>query len=430
MSARICYNPLLFVGRFVGRIMARGINRLSAKAVETTKRPGLVADGGGLYLQVSRAGAKSWLFKFMLNGRAREMGLGSLKAVSLASAREKVTFCRSSLADGIDPIEARKTIHGREPTAERKTITFEEAANTYIAAHEAAWKNAKHSSQWRNTLAADAYPVAGRLLVSDIDTEVVMMILTPIWSVKPETAGRLRGRIEKILAWATVSGFRQGGNPAQWHNHLDNLLPAKSRIHSVKHHPAMPYQEIEGFLLQLRKREGIAALALEFLIYTAARTSEVRGAPWREFDLDSGIWTIPGPRMKGKKEHRVPLAERALEIVRELKSHATGDFVFPGGKPGKGLSDMALLSVLRRLGIKETVHGFRSSFRDWAADQTQFPREVAEQALAHTISNKVEAAYLRSDLFEKRRRLMSQWATHLDTPKGKVVSFNARRELA
>ena len=402
------------MGKFVGRIMARGTNRLSAKAVETTKRPGLVADGGGLYLQVPRAGAKSWLFKFMLNGRAREMGLGSLKAVSLASAREKVTFSRSSLADGIDPIEARKTVHGRDPTAERKTITFEEAANAYIAAHEAGWKNAKHASQWRNTLAAHAYPVAGRLLVSDIDTEVVMLILTPIWSLKPETAGRLRGRIEKILAWATVSGFRQGQNPAQWHNHLDNLLPAKSRIHSVKHHPAMPYQEIEGFLLQLRKRDGIAALALEFLIYTAARTSEVRGASWSEFDLDSGIWTIPGPRTKARKEHRVPLAERPLEIVRGLQRNATGDFVFPGGKPGKGLSDMALLSVLRRLEIKLTVHGFRSSFRDWAAEQTQVPREVAEQALAHTLGNKVEAAYLRSDFFEKRRNLMNLWAAHLE----------------
>ena len=410
--------------------MARGINRLSAKAVETTKRPGLVADGGGLYLQVSRAGAKSWLFKFMLKGRAREMGLGSLKAVSLASAREKVTFSRSSLADGIDPIEARKTIHGREPTAERKTITFEEAANAYLAAHEAGWKNAKHASQWRNTLAAHAYPVAGRLLVSDIDTEVVMLILTPIWSLKPETAGRLRGRIEKILAWATVSGFRQGQNPAQWHNHLDNLLPAKSRIHSVKHHPAMPYQEIEGFLLQLRKREGIAALALEFLIYTAARTSEVRGASWSEFDLDSGVWTIPGPRTKVGKEHRIPLAERPLQIVRDLRSFTSGAFVFPGGKPGKGLSDMALLSVLRRLEIKLTVHGFRSSFRDWAAEQTQVPREVAEQALAHTLGNKVEAAYLRSDFFEKRRDLMNLWAAHLDSPTGEVLAFSPQNRKA
>jgi integrase len=406
--------------------MARGINRLSAKAVETTKRPGLVADGGGLYLQVSQTGAKSWLFKFMLNGHAREMGLGSLKAVSLASAREKVTFCRASLADGIDPIEARKTVHGREPTAEHKTITFEDAANAYMAAHEAGWKNAKHASQWRNTLAADAYPVAGKLLVSDIDTEVVMMILTPIWSLKPETAGRLRGRIEKIIAWATVSGFRQGQNPAQWHNHLDNLLPAKSRIHSVKHHAAMPYQEIEGFLVQLRKRNGIAAQALEFLIYTAARTSEVRGASWSEFDLDSGIWTIPGPRMKGKKEHRVPLAERPLEIVREFKRNASGNFVFPGEKPGKGLSDSAMLSVLRRLETKPTVHGFRSSFRDWAGEQTPVPREVAEQALAHKTDNKVEAAYLRSDFFEKRRDLMDLWAAHLGSPTGEVLAFSSQ----
>ena len=257
-----------------------------------------------------------------------------------------------------------------------------------------------------------------------------MLILTPIWSLKPETAGRVRGRIEKILAWATVSGYRQGQNPAQWRGHLDNLLPAKSRIHSVRHHPAMPYQEIGDFILQLRERDGIAAQALEFIIYTAARTSEVRGASWDEFDLDLGIWTIPGPRTKVGKKHRIPLAERPLQIVRDLRSFTSGGFVFPGGKAGTGLSDMALLSVLRRLEIKQTVHGFRSSFRDWAAEQTQFPREVAEQALAHTIGNKVEAAYLRSDLFEKRRHLMQAWATYLDTPKGKVVAFNARREFA
>jgi integrase len=358
------------------------------------------------------------------------MGLGSSKAVSLAGAREKATLCRSSLADGIDPIEARKSGLARDPATERKTITFEEAADAYIAAHESGWKNAKHATQWRNTLAAEAYPVAGKLPVSDITTEVVMLILRPIWGLKPETAGRLRGRIERVLDWATVSGFRQGQNPAQWRGHLENLLPAKSRIHVVSHRPAMPYQEIGAFLLRLRERDGTAAQALEFTIYTAARTSEVRGALWEELDLDRAVWTIPGPRTKVGKEHRIPLAERPLEIVRGLHSNASGDYVFPGGRPGKGLSDMALLSVLRRLGIKETVHGFRSSFRDWAADQTQFPREVAEQALAHTISNKVEAAYLRSDFFEKRRRLMSQWAAHLDTPKGKVVPFNARRELA
>ncbi|MEC7490693.1 MAG: integrase arm-type DNA-binding domain-containing protein [Pseudomonadota bacterium] len=406
----------------MGSSMAHGINRLSARAVETTKNPGLLADGGGLYLQVSKSGAASWLYKFMLNGRSREMGLGSLKAVSLADAREKAALCRCSLANGIDPIEARKADRSRNIAADQRTVTFADAADAYIATHESGWKNAKHASQWRNTLAAYAYPIAGQVLVSDVDTEIVMRILRPIWAVKPETAGRLRGRIERILDWATVSGYRQGQNPAQWRGHLDNLLPAKSRIHDVKHHPAMPYQEIGDFILQLRERDGIAAQALEFLIYTAARTSEVRGALWAEFDLDSGVWTIPGLRTKAGKEHRIPLAERPLEIVRELKRNATGDFVFPGGKPGKRLSDMALLSVLRRLEIKQTVHGFRSSFRDWAAEQTQFPREVAEQALAHTIANKVEAAYLRSDLLEKRRHLMNRWATHLDTPKGEVVA--------
>ena len=414
----------------MGRIVACGINRLSARAVETAKNSGLIADGGGLYLQVSKSGAKSWLYKFMLNGHSREMGLGSLKAISLAEAREKATFCRALLADGIDPIEARKSDRSRSIAADRKTITFAEAADAYIATHETGWKNAKHAAQWRNTLAADAYPVAGRIQVSDIDTEAVMRILRPIWALKPETAGRLRGRIERILDWATVSGFREGQNPAQWRGHLENLLPAKSRIHSVKHHPAMPYQEVGGFVLQLREQGGLAAQALEFLIYTAARTSEVRGASWDEFDLDRGIWTIPGPRTKVGKEHRIPIAERPLQIVKGLHNSGTGDFVFPGGRPEKGLSDMAMLSVLRRLEIKQTVHGFRSSFRDWAADQTQFPREIAEQALAHAIGNKVEVAYLRSDLFEKRRHLMYLWATYLDAPKGKVIAFSDRRELA
>ena len=265
----------------------------------------------------------------------------------------------------------------RDLATDQEVITFEAAADAYIAAHESGWKNAKHASQWRNTLAADAYPVAGRLSVSDIDTDVVMRILKPIWGLKPETAGRLRGRIERVLDWPTVSGFRQGQNPAQWRGHLEYLLPAKYRIHSVKHHPAMPYQEIGDFLLRLRERDGIAALALTFTIYTAARTFEVLGAPWTELDLDRGIWTIPATRTKTKTgtEHRVSLTERPLQIIRDLRSTTTGDFVFPSRKSGKGLSDMALLSVLRRLGIKETVHGFRSSFRDWAAEQAIGPHD-------------------------------------------------------
>jgi integrase len=343
--------------------MARGINRLSARAVETTKNSGLLADGGGLYLQVSKSGAKSWLYKFMLNGHSREMGLGSLKAISLADARERVTFCRASLADGIDPIKARKSDRGRSIVADQNTITFADAADAYIATHETGWKNAKHATQWRNTLSVDAYPIAGQLQVSDIDTAVVMRILRPIWALKPETAGRLRGRIERILDWATVSGFRKGQNPAQWRGHLENLLPAKSRIHSVQHHPAMPYQEIGDFILQLREQDGVAAQALEFLIYTAARTSEVRGASWGEFDLNRGIWTIPGSRTKIGKEHRIPIAARPLLIAKGFHGTGAGDFVFPGGRPGKGLSDMAMLSVLRRLEIKQTVHGFRPSSR-------------------------------------------------------------------
>ena len=254
-----------------------------------------------------------------------------------------------------------------------------------------------------------------------------MQILKPIWREKPETASRLRGRIERIFNWATVSGYRQGQNPAQWRGHLDNLLPAKTRVRRVRHHPAMPYHEIGDFILQLRERDGVAPLALEFTILAAARTSEVLGAPWKEFDLERAIWTIPVERMKkGRKEHRVPLVERTLEILRDMRDTAISDYVFPGAKPGRGLSNMALLAVLRRLDRTETVHGFRSSFRDWAAEVTNFPREVAEQALAHAIGNKVEAAYLRSDLFEKRLRLMETWAAYLDAPKGEVVPLRAR----
>ena len=418
------------MGRFVGRKMAHGIHKLAARTVESAQTPGLLADGGGLYLQVSKSASKSWLFRFMLNRRSREMGLGSLKAVSLASAREKAAHCRSLLADGVDPIEARKTEREATRLPQVKSITFEEAADAYIAAHEPGWKNAKHASQWRNTLRTYALPIAGSLSVSDFDTSIVMQILRPVWTSKPETASRLRGRIERILDWSSVSGFREGQNPAQWRGHLENLLPSKSRVHNVKHHPAMHYQEVGAFVHQIRDQDGMAAQALEFLIYTAARTSEVIGAEWDEINLDQGVWTIPDWRTKTGKEHRVPLADRPLKIIEGRHYGQRDRFVFPGGKLGKGLSNMAMLSVLRRSNIKQTVHGFRSSFRDWAADQTQFPREVIEQALAHTIGNKVEAAYLRSDLFEKRRHLMDLWASYLDAPSGNIIDFTNRRELA
>ncbi len=386
-----------------------------------------MADGGGLYLQVSSSGAKSWLFRFMLNGRAREMGLGSLRAVSLACAREKAAHCRALLAEGTDPIEAREAERSNELAAGRKTITFKEAADAYIAAHQSGWRNEKHASQWRNTLEAYAYPVFGRSLASEIDTGLVMQVLAPIWSEKTETANRVRGRIERVLDWATVSGYRQGQNPARWRGHLDNLLPKPSRLRKVRHHTAMPYHEVGDFVRQLRRYGGVAPRALEFVIFTAARTSEVIGATWDEVDLKLATWTVPAERMKGNREHRVPLVEPAVEALSSMRDLATGDHVFPGASPGRGLSNMALLAVLRRCGLAATVHGFRSSFRDWAAEETNFPREVAEQALAHSQPDSVEAAYRRGDLFSKRRRLMEAWAQYLEAQTAEVVALPTRR---
>lgn len=410
--------------------MGRSINKLSARTVDTAKRQGLLADGGGLYLQVGKAGAKSWLFRFTLDRRAREMGIGSLRSVSLASAREKAARCRTLLADGIDPIEARKATKSKQLAVDRKTINFCNAAEAYIVAHEAGWRNDKHASQWRNTLQSYAYPVLGDVLVSDIDTDLVMQVLQPIWLEKSETASRIRGRIERILGWATVSGYRKGQNPAAWRGHLDNLLPALGRVRRVRHHTAMPYQEIGYLITQLRERDGMAPRALEFAILTAARTSEVLGAIWNEFDLKLAIWTVPAGRMKGGREHRVPLSIRALEIIRGMHIIATDNYVFPGANPGRGLSNMALLSLLKRLQVQATTHGFRSSFRDWSAEATDFPREVAEQALSHANASETERAYWRSDLIEKRRQLMETWAAYLDTPNGEVVPLRTRRELA
>ena len=392
--------------------MAHSINKLSARFVQTTQKSGKVADGGGLYLQVSKTGSKSWIFRFMLNGCAREMGLGSLNRVSLAQARQQAAKCRMLLGNKIDPIEYRVS-SSNSGEDESKTIRFEEAALRYIEAHEISWKNKKHASQWRNTLQTYVFPVFGDLDVSNIKTDNVVEVLSPIWKVKTETAARIRGRIERVLDWAAVSGFRSGENPARWNGHLQNLLPSQSSIHIVQHHKAMPYDDLPSFITSLKRLEGISSKALEFLIYTATRTSETIGARWSEIDLTNQTWTIPAERTKTTSEHRVPLSRPALSLLNSLYASRHDTFVFPSDNRSKGLSDMAMLQVLRRMGIPYTVHGFRSSFRDWAAEQTNVQREVAEQALGHAIGNKVEAAYRRSDLFEKRRILMSKWAAFL-----------------
>ncbi len=386
----------------------------------------MYADGGGLYLQVSDARARSWIFRFSLYGRSREMGLGPLHDVSLADAREKAAECRKLKREGMDPIEAREAERRRALLEAAKAITFKDAANSYIKAHGVSWQNAKHADQWQNTLTTYAYPVIGSLPVQSVDVGLILKVIEPIWATKPETASRVRGRIEAVLDWASARGYRQGENPARWRGHLENLLPRPSKVRRVEHHAALPYSEIGAFIAELQKQNGTAARALEFLILTAARTGEVIGAQWGEIDLAQKLWTIPADRMKSRKAHRVPISARALAIIESMEDLRDGNSLFPGGKPEEPLSNMAILSLLKRMGRDDlTVHGFRSSFRDWVAERTSYPSELAEMALAHTVANKVEAAYRRGDMFEKRRRLMNEWARYCASPQkiGKVVNI-------
>jgi integrase len=401
--------------------LARELGKLSAVALRKIDKAGLYPDGGGLYLQVTKGGARTWVYRFMLHGRAREMGLGPLHIVGLAEAREKARECRRLRHEGIDPIEARKARQAEQRLAEATAMTFQECAERYIEAHRAGWKNPKHAKQWRSTLETYVYPVFGSLPVQAIDVGLVMKALQPIWQAKPETASRVRGRIEAVLDWAKALGYRNGENPAQWRGHLDNLLPARSKVRKVEHHPALPYTDMGEFLADLHQQDGVGARALEFLILTATRTGEVIGARWEEFDLVAKMWTMPAERMKAGKEHRVPLSERALAIVEEMKAERVNNhpFVFPGGRQGRPLSNMAMLKLLGRMDRGDlTAHGFRSSFRDWAAECTHFPAEVVEMALAHTVGDKVEAAYRRGDLFQKRRDLMEAWARYCETRPG------------
>jgi integrase len=391
--------------------MARTIGKLTAVAITQAKRRGYYGDGGGLFLQVSTSGAKSWVFRFKQGGRLREMGLGPTHTVSLAEARQKALECRKVRLDGRDPIEARRTERMQVKLDAAKATTFAACAERYIASHKAGWRNLKHAAQWPATLGSYVYPVFGSLPVQAVDVGLVMKAIEPIWVQKPETASRVRGRIECVLDWATARGYRQGENPARWRGHLENLLPKKSKVRRVEHHAALPYAEIAPFVAELRQQSGVAAWALEFAILTAARTGEVIGAKWDEIDLGERLWTVPAERMKAGKEHRVPLSDASLAILDDLRKVQQDNFVFPGGKAGRPISNMAMLMLLRRMGRGDlTAHGFRSSFRDWAAERTTFPAEVAEMALAHTVSDKVEAAYRRGDLVQKRRQLAEAWA--------------------
>jgi integrase len=393
------------------------MGKLTALGVERATKPGLYSDGDGLNLQVSGAGARSWIFRYSLRGKARYLGLGSATAISLKRARELAAEARRLRAEGIDPIERRRDQRVAEQLQQAKTMTLRSCGEGYIAAHEAAWRNEKHRQQWRSTLATYVYPVAGDLPVQDIDTSLALKILEPIWRKKPETAGRVRGRLELILDWAKARGFRAGENPARWRGHLSNLLPRRSKIAKVKHHAALPYDELGAFMADLRARPSTSARCLVFTILTAARTSEATGATWDEVDLVAGLWTIPGPRMKSGRQHRVPLSGRAADIISEQRARRDGAYVFPGMRDGMPLSNMALLAMLKVMGRADlTTHGFRSTFRTWGAERTNFAREVVEAALAHIVGDETERAYQRGDLFDKRRRLMVAWAEFCDKP--------------
>lgn len=393
--------------------MAHQIKKLSAKLVANLSSPGYYGDGDGLWLQIARSGSKSWIFRFTLAGKAREMGLGGLKAVSLSIARERAGQCRLVLSEGKDPIVERNASRTSDAMRKSRLKTFDQCASAYISAHRASWKNLKHIAQWESTLANYASPVFGALPVSDVDTDLVVKVLRPIWNVKTETAVRLRGRIESILDWATVSKYRIGDNPARWRGHLENLLADPNKIAPVVNFPALNWREIAAFMHDLRAREGVAARAVEFAILTACRSGEVRGAAWAEIDLEEAVWIVPAARMKAGKEHRVPLSTQAMALLLQMPRE--GAFVFPGRSKDSILSDMSLTAVLRRMERDDiTVHGFRSTFRDWCSEAVgnAFAREVCEHALAHSLPNKVEAAYRRGDLFDKRIPLMQAWADY------------------
>lgn len=408
--------------------MARQKNKLTARSVASITKPGMHGDGENLWLVVTPSRTKNWVFRYTFKGKSHTMGLGPVSLVSLQEARQKAQDARRLLLEGIDPLDQRKADRAAKHFAQATAITFQDAATKYIKSHKAGWKNAKHAAQWTSTLETYAYPEIGTLPVASIDVGLVMRVVEPIWATKAETASRLRGRIEAVLDWSRVRGYREGENPARWKGNLDHLLPARSKVRRVKHHPALPYAEVGDFVQELRKQEGTGACALEFAILTGCRTGEVLGSTWGEINLDAKLWTLPAERMKSGQEHRVPLSNRAIDILISLGQEHSMDAdrpLFPGQRLKKPLSNMAFLMLLRRMERSDiTAHGFRSTFRDWAAEQTPYPSEVAEMALAHVVGNKVEAAYRRGDLFEKRRKLMDAWAGYCDRPsksEGDVV---------
>ncbi len=390
---------------------------LTALEIKHSK-PGMHADGGGLYLHVGKAGNASWIFRFQLNKRRREMGLGALSALSAVEARAKAAELKATVGRGIDPLDVKAAARRDEVQAEASqreenvlnAATFKAATERHLALKESGWRNAKHRQQWENTLATYAYPIIGELPVRDITPQHVLQVLEPIWSTKPETASRVRMRIEAVLNSAKVLGWRTGENPALWRGNLDAALPPRSKVRTVKHHAALHWREISTFMAQLRQRDGLSARALEFAILTAARSGEVRKATWSEIDFEQELWIVPAKRMKAGREHRVPLSQSVLQLLNEMPRFQGYDLIFPGTRM-QPLSDMSLSAVLKRMGMGSiTVHGFRSTFRDWAAEHTGHGSDIVEMALAHTISSKTEAAYRRGDLITKRKSLMEDWA--------------------
>jgi integrase len=405
--------------------LLRALQRLTALAISRAKAPGYLPDCGGLYLQVTESGSKSWIYRYSLAGKRREMGLGPYPTISLAAARNLAADARSLAKAGRDPIEARNAQRAHQRLEEARSITWERAVDQFLEAHERTWRNSKHRQQWRNTLTVYASPVFEGLAVASIGTGEVTKVLDPIWQEKPATASRVRGRIERVLDWAKVRGYRDGENPARWRGHLDKVFPTKSKIRRVQHHPAVAIDDAPKIYAKLREATGMAALALRYLILTAGRAGEILGAHWSEIDLQAAIWTIPSSRMKAGHAHRVTLSQEALAVLKKTAKYRIGERVFPSSRRGHPISSSSLLKALHAAGGGlGTVHGFRSTFRDWSSERTSFSHEVSEMALAHTIGNHVEAAYRRGELLIKRAAMMEAWASFLlEPPSANVVQL-------
>ena len=409
--------------------------KLTALRVEKIKNPGYYGDGKGLWLRVKTTGAKSWMYRFMLQGKQREMGLGPYPEISLADARQLAADAREQTKRGTDPIEARHQAEADQQAqallATARLMTFDQCTKAFISGKKAGWKNAKHAQQWENTLTTYASPLIGALPVESIDLALVRKVLDPIWREKTETASRVRSRIEAVLNWATVSKYRTGDNPARWRGNLEHLLPKPKDVSKPENQPALPYRQLGAFMAHLRQQTGIGAKPLELAILANARAGEVCGATWSEIDLDNRCWHIPAARMKADKDHHIPLSDAAVRLLLSIPRIEGIDYVFPGIKKGKTISDSTMNKLIRQMHDNEVkagragyidvkqgrvvvTHGFRSTFRDWAGETTAYAREVIEHAMAHQLKDKAEAAYARGSMFEKRRRLMADWSAFCD----------------